>query len=64
MRQMEDLTVFHRLQKGRQSGDHTSHDEDGHVAQRPRLAAITLSSDRCLGHVEKTNDRDYEVEER
>ena len=57
------LTAFCRIQEECQSRDHPSHDEDWYGVHRSHVV-IAASSLHYLGHVEKTNDRDYEVEER
>jgi hypothetical protein len=49
-----------RLQKECQSRHDAGDDEDGYVEDR-NWVGIRLNN---AGHVEKTNDRDYEVEER
>lgn len=54
-----------RHQKGCQSGDYPGHDED-RCAENPLLKQRGTVGAHCntIGHVEKTSDRDYEVEER
>lgn len=61
----------HRLQEKRQQGDDTGYDEDWYYltsTSRPSHSSRTMdeqTTDKDLsGHVERTNDRDYEVEER
>lgn len=58
-------TLHSRHQKGRQSGDYPGHDEDWYMAYL--WAEWKWNSEAHYtntGHVEKTSDRDYEVEER
>lgn len=57
------LTAFCRIQKECQSRDHPGHDEDWYETHQIE-AGIAANDLQELGHVEKTNDRDYEVEER
>ena len=59
-----------RLKEKHQSGDDSGDDEDGY-ALSGQVAAKVAQNELGLfidalsaGHVEKTNDRDYEVEER
>jgi hypothetical protein len=51
-----------RIQEECQPGYHPGDDEDWFVASKRTSA--DLSNLQIIGHVEKTNDRDYEVEER
>ena len=52
-----------RIRKKCQPQDNAGYDEDGY--RNTTMAPGSSSGvDSSLGHVEKTNDRDYEVEER
>ena len=57
-------TCLFRHQKSRQPGDYPGHDEDW-CAEDPLLKQRGSGAHcNAIGHVEKTSDRDYEVEER
>lgn len=65
------LRIFHRVQKKCQPGDNAGDDEDGYVSSFRQPSCLSRSiklgfafNQINSGHVEKTNDRDYEVEER
>ena len=61
---MADTPRF-RHQEGCQSGDYPSHDEDWYAAYSQAEQIRDCGAHWThLGHVEKTSDRDYEVEER
>lgn len=49
-----------RVQEECQPRDDAGYDEDGYAA----FAQCYVKANCVVGHVEKTNDRDYEVEER
>jgi hypothetical protein len=57
------LTAFRRIQEECKSRNYPGHDEDRYGVHRSG-AGTAANSLQYLGHVEKTNDRDYEVEER
>lgn len=52
-----------RVQEECEPRDDASNDEDGYVTRTAKLVTI-LKLTFASGHVEKTNDRDYEAEER
>jgi hypothetical protein len=65
------LTRHHRIQEKCQPRDDTGYDEDwydlisAHLVGQPSPPKAQRSANVGLsGHVERTNDRDYEVEER
>ena len=66
MSYLDANVAYARFQKERQPGDDPGDDEDRYE-HMPFLGTRAIRDRRlmgCLGHVEKTNDRDYEVEER